>query len=93
MNCSVSGFWVKKWSSFRFWGPFCQRSYFLNIVSAPTHKGKMEAKMSSAEEIYNLKRRFLDGANVVKCYRLAASAVFAVLKEGSAAFKALAASD
>ena len=33
LNSSEGGFWVRKWSSFRFRGPFCKRSYF--IISCP----------------------------------------------------------
>ena len=37
-NCSEGGFWVRKWSSFRFRGTFCNWRGFIVIVSAPTHQ-------------------------------------------------------
>jgi len=36
MNSSEGGFWVRKWSSFRFRGPFCKWRGFIVIVSAPS---------------------------------------------------------
>ena len=38
MNSSEGGFWVRKWSSFRFRGPFCKWRGFIVIVSAPNNR-------------------------------------------------------
>jgi hypothetical protein len=36
-NSSEDGFLVRKWSSFRFRGPFCKWRGFIIIVSAPSY--------------------------------------------------------